>query len=255
MVAVSLAYLIFIGILSDDGRYSLTETFLVGDFPEYTGAIPLFWYKIMVCIRDLFAADWISWPVFLWFGGMLLLAWRERTARIAADGRGARRTKPADERALPVSAVAGIVLLGFLSALLLAPLVQHPVWLPDQYLDYRYFVAALPLLLAMKGLFVEWLWRKSKWVGGASLAVLLFTSAGAAPFNVPGFDNLPTLGAHFYRFVREIHRPYASDVRQVTAYLRHHAERDDMVYTPSAGHRDTLTFYLGDKALFLRCAG
>ena len=235
VVALSLGYLIFIGLIGAERE--LSARFLTVDMSEYTGAVPLVLLNVWICVRDLFAADWISWPVFLWFIGMLWLPWRAPHRRPLTD-------------ALPVAPVAQFVFIGASFALLLAAFTQQPLWVDGVYLDYRYYVAALPLLLAMKGLFIEWLWRRQKAVAALVGASLLFTSVGAAPFNVPFLTGGTTLDAHLYRFVREIHRPYPGAIEAVSDYLHRHARQDDLVYLPSSGHREALTFYQSDRILF-----
>ena len=201
-------------------------------------------------MRDLFAADWISWAVLLWFACMVFLVYRKSVVR---SRRRSGRRKRAEARGedLPVTAVGKIVLLGALFALFAALLTQQPVWLPGVVLDFRYYVAALPLLLAMKGLFAEWVWRKSRIASGAVIAVLLFTSAGAAPFNITmAFTGERTLGVHFFSFIREIHRPYPDAIQGASDYLLQHAEQDDYVYVPGFADREVLTFYTGHRVLF-----
>lgn len=255
--ALGLTYLLFIGLIG--GGRDPTASFLTADFGEYQGAVPLSLLKIWICVRDLFAADWISWPVFLWFAGVLVLTWRRR--RYATPGQAGRekraqpeqpaRTEPGGD-GLPWTPVGRIVLLGALFAVISALLSVQPVWLPGTSLDLRYYVPALPLLLAMKGLFAEWTWRKSKIAGGVVGAVLLFTSAGAAPFNIRSvFTGKPTLDSHPYRFVREIHRPYRDAVQVVSGYFLRHAGQDDLVYVHRFPFlRDELTFYLTGRVRF-----
>ena len=104
----------------------------------------------------------------------------------------------------------------------------------------------------MKGLFAEWTWRKSKIAGGVAGAVLLFTSVGAAPFNIRSvFTGEPTLDSHPYRLVREIHRPYRDAIRVASDYFRRHAGQDDLVYVHEFPFfRDELTFYLTHRVRF-----
>ena len=253
--ALGLAYLMFIGLIGG-GRDPLAS-FLSGDFGDYQGTPPLFVLKIWICMRDLFTADWISWPVFLWFVGALFLLWRRRNAesrgeRVPRSARRYRRTKQIGRgEALPVIGVGKIVLLGALFALFAALLTQQPVWLRGVVLDLRYYVSALPLLLAMKGLFAEWVWRKSRIASGAVIAVLLFTSAGAAPFNITMvFTGERTLGVHFFSFIREIHRPYPDAIQAASDYLLQHAEQDDYVYIWGSAGPEILSFYTGHRVLF-----
>ena len=253
--ALGLAYLIFIGLIG--GGRDPHAAFLTGDFGEYQGTLPLFVLKIWICVRDLFTADWISWPVFLWFAGALFLVWRlSGTAKHSRQIRRARRRQSAVKEgrgeALPVMAVGKIVCLGALFALFAALLTQQPVWLRGMTLDLRYYVAALPLLLTMKGLFAEWAWRKSKIAGVLVVAILLFTSAGAAPVNIRSvYTGERTLGFHLFQFVREIHRPYRDSIQTVADYLLQHTEQDDLVYVP--GYyigREELTFYISHRIKF-----
>ena len=125
------------------------------------------------------------------------------------------------------------------------PIQEHSV------ADLRYYVGALPLLLAMKGLFVEWVWRKQVVVGAAVLCALLFSSIGAVPFNIKNmFTGKATLGMHLFQFVREIHRPYRDSMGVVADYLLQNAEKDDLVYVPRYADRDVLIFYTGDHVQF-----
>ena len=140
--------------------------------------------------------------------------------------------------------------MGVLFALFSALLSVQQVWV-NPTADLRYCVAALPLLLAMKGLFVEWVWRKSRIMAIITAALLLFTSIGAAPFNIVMEETgKRTLGAHFFQFVREIHRPYPDAVRVVSRILLEQAEKDDLVYVPSFEYRAPLTFYAGHHVRF-----
>ena len=254
-----------------------------GDSPAFV----IFFERIWIYVRELFTADWISWPVFLWFAGSGLLAWQARRrpavpepravresravrksraareSRAVRKSRAARRRRRADDRPsvpdlpdrmpgddLPLAATGRIVLPGALFALGSAMLSVQPIWLnPDA--DLRYYVGALPLLLAMKGLFVEWAWRKSTVTGAVAAAVLLFTSIGAWPFNMTNyFTGERTLGFHLVEFVREIHRPYRDSMRAVSDYLLAHAEQDDLVYVAGFADREALIVTTGHRVLF-----
>ena len=140
--------------------------------------------------------------------------------------------------------------MGALFALFSAMLSVQPIWL-HSVADLRYYVGALPLLLAMKGLFVEWAWRRHVIAGAAALGVLLFTSVGAAPFNITMvFSGQKTLGLHLFEFIREVHRPYRDSISVVSSYLLENAERDDLVYVPDFAYREVLIFYAGDHVRF-----
>ena len=222
VAALGTAYLAWVGVIG--GERSGFQAFTGGTaMAEVRRPAPWFLLGVLqrigIYTRDLFAADWISWPVFLWFAGMLLLplarsrrgtpaarkarrnAGSKRPRRAAAGAREvAAERSPREARGaeLPVKAVAGIVQMGALFALFSAALSVQPVWaFKVPFADLRYYMGALPLLLAMKGLFVEWTWRKSKLAGAAAVAVLLFSSAGAWPFNIRSLHTgEPTLGLH-----------------------------------------------------------
>lgn len=257
------AYLLYMGLIGGE-RSGLGAFSGITEIAEYRGAIPLLLLRSWIYMRDLFAADWISWPVFLWFSGMLLLIWRwrrdqTRRARMSrADRRRGRGEDPKGSllrnnepgAGLPVVAVGKIVLMGILFVLFSAALSQQPVW-EFPYADLRYYMGALPLLLAMKGLFAEWVWRRSRAAGAVAVAALLFTSVGASPFNLPQvFTGERTLGAHFFQFVREVHRPYRDSIRVVSDYLLEHAGQDDLVFVPDFNDREALMFRIGHRVRF-----
>ena len=266
--ALGAAYLGWLGVIGGERSGFLAYTGIVG-LDEYHGTVPPVFLRLALYTRDLFAADWISWPVLAWFACMLSHRYIRRRGddRSAGSRRHGRRSKrsgeaPGTRRSpaprpiagsdLPVAAVGRIVLMGALFALYSAALSPQPVWMfINPFTDLRYYMGALPLLLALKGLFVEWAWRRWRIAGGAALAVLLLSSAGAWPFNMPMvFTGERTLGLHLLQFVREIHRPYHDSTRAVADYLLHHAEQDDLVFVPAFNDREALTFITGHRVLF-----
>ena len=263
VTALGAAWLVYMGLIGGE-RSGLGAFSGITAIEEYQGTVPLLALRLWIYMRELFTADWISWPVFLWFSGMLLLIWRwrrdkARSDRVSGqirrreqgkngDGSESRRKEPG--AGLPVAAVGKIVLMGLLFALFSAMLSEQPVW-AFPLADLRYYMGALPLLLAMKGLFAEWVWRKSRIAGLAVISALLFTSIGAAPFNVVlAFTGERTLGAHLFQFVREIHRPYPDSIRAASDYLLEHAGQDDLVYVPSFNDREALMFNIGHHVRF-----
>ena len=284
VVALGTAYLAWVGVIGGERSGFLAFTG-VTDFAEHRGPRPLLPYRVLlrvgIYIRDLLAADWVSWPVLLWFAGLpLFLHLRHRrNARPARrPGAASRRQRPgarhrnggtrrpaatpasleaarprvAPGAPLPLAAAGRVVLMGALFTLFAAALSVQPVWmLPVPYADLRYFMGALPLLLAMKGLFVEWTWRHSRIAGAVAGAVLLCSSAGAWPFNTTMLlTGERTLGLHLFQFVREIHRPYRDSFRVVSDYLLRHAAQDDLVFVPGFADREALTFASGHHVLF-----
>ena len=266
VVALGTAYLAWVGVIGGERSGFHAYTGVVG-LPEYQGTIPPILLRLGIYTRDLLAADWISWPVLLWFAGMLaFIAVRHRRSRRTARNRrqvgrsqrsrrtrgthGSRGPREGSGDTLPVAAAGRVVLIGALFALFSTALSVQPVWVVP-YADLRYYMGALPLLLAMKGLFVEWVWRRWKIAGGTALAVLLFSSAAAWPFNMTMLlTGERTLGLHLFQFVREIHRPYRDSMQVVSDYLLEHAEQDDLVYVPGFADREALTFTTGHRVLF-----
>lgn len=260
VVMVGAGYLYWLGVIG--GERSGFMAFAGQVPPPYQGDSPafvLFLEKMWIYVRELFTADWISWPVFLWFVGIALLAYQVRRKQVAGASRQARRRGTdygvsvfakllGDD--FPLLATGKIILLGALFALFSAMLSAQATW-QTPFADLRYYVGALPLLLAMKGLFAEWMWRKSKIAGTMVVAVLLFTSAGAYPFNmVMHFSGQKTLGLHLFEFIREIHRPYRDSIRVVSDYLLAYAEQDDLVYVAGFSDREALIFTTGHHVLF-----
>ena len=260
VVAVGAGYLYWLGVIGGERSGFMAfagqaPTPYQGDSPAFV----LFFQKIWIYIRELFSADWISWPVFLWFVGMIILAYQVRRKQVIRVSRQVRRRRQANNSVFiakkmlddfPLVAVGKIILIGVLFALFSAALSSQAVW-AHQFADLRYYVGALPLLLAMKGLFVEWAWRRHVIAGVVALVVLLFTSAGAYPFNMTMlFTGERTLGFHFFQFVREIHQPYRDSIRVASDYLLTHAEQDDLVYVSGFADRETLIFTTGHHVLF-----
>ena len=260
VVVVGAGYLYWLGVIGGErGGFMAfagqAPTPYQGDSPAFV----LFFEKMWIYVRELFTVDWISCPVFLWFAGLALLIWQFRRKQTVGASRQARRRRADDGVGMtkkilgddfPLLATGKIILLGALFALFSAMLSVQPVWL-HPVADLRYYVGALPLLLAMKGLFAEWVWRKSKIACAMVVAVLLFSSAGAYPFNmVMHFSGQKTLGLHLFEFVREIHRPYRDSIRTVSDYLLTHAHQDDLVYVSGFADREALIFTIGHRVLF-----
>ena len=254
VVAAGAAYLVWIGLIGGERSGFLAYTG-VAEVPEYRGTVPPVLLRIAIYTRDLFAADWISWPVMLWFAGMAAyLAVAPRRSRTAPGTRAPRAPRDSRGDDLPLAAAGRVVLMGALFALFSAALSPQPVWwvfADRSYADLRYYMGALPLLLVMKGLFVEWAWRRWRVAGAAALAVLLCSSAGAWPINMANvLTGERTLGLHLFQFVQEIHRPYRDSIRVAADYLLEHAEQDDLVYVAAFHDREALTFATGHRVLF-----
>ncbi|MCE2447408.1 MAG: glycosyltransferase family 39 protein [Candidatus Latescibacteria bacterium] len=262
VVAVGTSYLYWLGVIGGErsgfmGFAGQAPTPYQGDKSE----LVIFIERIWIYTRELFTADWISWPVFSWFAGMALIAWQTRRKQAVGASRQVRRRAQRANAGtsiaqkilgddFPLAAAGKIILMGALFALFSAMLSVQPIWL-NPVADLRYYVGALPLLLAMKGLFVEWAWRRHIMAGTVALVVLLFSSVGAAPFNIAmHFSGQKTLGLHLFEFIREVHRPYRDSISVVSSYLLQNADRDDLVYVPGFANREVLIFYAGDHVRF-----
>ena len=262
VVAVGSSYLYWLGVIGGErsgfmGFAGQNPTPYQGDKSE----LVIFIERTWLYTRELFTADWISWPIFLWFVGMALITWQARRKQaVGAPQQVRRRGQRANDGAsiapkilgddFPLAAAGKIILMGALFALFSAMLSAQPIWM-NPVADLRYYVGALPLLLAMKGLFVEWAWRRHVIAGASALVVLLFTSVGAAPFNITMvFSGQKTLGLHLFEFIREVHRPYRDSISVVSRYLLQNAERDDLVHVPDFAYREALIFYAGDHVRF-----
>ena len=262
VAVVGSSYLYWLGVIGGErsgfmGFAGQNPTPYQGDKSE----LVIFIERIWIYTRELFTADWISWPVFLWFVGMALIAWQARRKQAVGASQQVRRwaLRANDSASIaqkilgddfPLAAAGKIILMGVLFALFSAMLSVQPIWI-NSIADLRYYVGALPLLLAMKGLFVEWAWRRHVVTGALALGVLLFTSVGAAPFNIAMvFSGQKTLGLHLFEFIREVHRPYRDSISVVSSYLLQNAERDDLVYVPDFAYREALIFSAGDHVQF-----
>ena len=262
VAAVGSSYLYWLGVIGGErsgfmGFAGQNPTPYQGDKSE----LVIFIERTWLYTRELFTADWISWPIFLWFVGMALITWQARRKQVVGASRQVRRRvqRANDDASIaqkilgddfPLAAAGKIILMGALFALFSAMLSVQPIWL-DPFADLRYYVGALPLLLAMKGLFVEWAWRRHVIAGTTALVVLLCTSAGAYPFNmVMHPSGQKTLGLHLFEFIREVHRPYRDSISVVSSYLLQNAERDDLVHVPDFAYREALIFYAGDHVQF-----
>ena len=262
VAALGAGYLYWMGVIGGErsgfmGFAGQNPTPYQGDKSE----LVLFTERIWIYTRELFTADWISWPVCLWLAGMALIAWPVgRKQAVGASRQVRRQAQRANDGAsigqkifgddFPLASAGKIILMGALFALFSAMLSVQPIWL-HSVADLRYYVGALPLLLAMKGLFVEWAWRRHVIAGAVALGALLCTSVGAAPFNIRMlFTGEKTLGLHLFEFIREVHRPYRDSISVVSSYLLQNAERDDLVYVPGFADREVLIFYTGDHVRF-----
>ena len=70
VVSLGAAYLGWVGLLGGERSGFSAYTGVVG-LDEYRGPVPPVVLRLAIGARDLFTADWVSWPVLLWFAGVL----------------------------------------------------------------------------------------------------------------------------------------------------------------------------------------
>ena len=190
--------------------------------------------KLFTGLKTIIACDWLSWLVCLWF----LIQWKSSA-------------NTTDQSSTDYFVQARkLILVGILFFVLSVILSPQRVT-SDLWYDIRYSVAALPLLLVMKGMLIDWLIPRSRFLAVTTLVTLLFTSAGAYPFNIKNtITGERTLGFHLLSFLKEIHHPYRPDpVEKLASYLRKHAKQDDLVFVKESYQRENLIFYAGDHVL------
>ena len=262
-----LAYFYFLGFFDGDGGGEssgevINDTFGVksGETPsdlfkrvqqemtgggDYHGALPYPLLKIYVYFREPFRTDWISWPVFLWFVG-LWGAWAWKTRQGAKDKNSREHSKFTKfPNALEFRAGSALVLFGGLFVFFSALLSVQALW-RHGLADIRYYLGALPFLLVMKGLFVEWLLRRWQTVGIIAFAVLLLTNIATTPLQIQPLFGGNKIAPHLFLYAAEIHRPYPDPGRAAAVYLLRHAKKDALVYTKDFSDREMLTFYVGE---------
>ena len=94
-VACGTAYLVWLSVVGGERSGFLAFSGVTG-IDAYQGTTPLVLPRVGIFMRDLFAADWISWPVFLWFAGMLSLA-ALRNRRPDGTAGASRRTEDSQQ--------------------------------------------------------------------------------------------------------------------------------------------------------------
>ena len=92
VAAVGSSYLYWLGVIGGErsgfmGFAGQNPTPYQGDKSE----LVIFIERIWIYTRELFTADWISWPVFLWFVGVILLTWQVRRKQAVGASRQVRR--------------------------------------------------------------------------------------------------------------------------------------------------------------------
>ena len=86
VVVLGAAYLGWVGLIGGERNGFAAYTGVTG-LEEYHGTIPPIVLRLAIYTRELFTADWLSWPVCLWFAAMLSLPLRRRHVNLAIQNR------------------------------------------------------------------------------------------------------------------------------------------------------------------------
>ena len=157
MAALALAYLTQVVRIIGGDRSGFSAFGGIPIIGEYQGTVPLFLLKIWIYVRGLFVADWISWPVLLWFAVMLLLARKKRDGWVPSEqarqlNHGKLRLENLAGDDLQVMTTGKIVLLGALFALFSAALSVQPIWMnPSEFADLRYYTGSVTAAAGHEG--------------------------------------------------------------------------------------------------------
>ena len=229
VAAPGAAYLGWIGTL--DGGYS-----------EFSSQIikPSAWHedflqRLLFYPSHAFQNDWLPYIPLLWYAAWRgLLLWRRRP--------------------VPPGACAADRLLG-LGALYLAASclfsVQPLSVLDNELVDSRYFFCVIPMFAPLKALLADWLWTRSRWMGGVAVAAMLATNATSYPFNVVNqVSGQSTFGPRLLQHAVALHQPYGHPLDEAIRILDEHAEDGDLVYAPDFFYRETLAAANGDRFFY-----
>ncbi|MDE3269900.1 MAG: hypothetical protein OYH77_06420 [Pseudomonadota bacterium] len=211
---------------------------------DYAGERNIYWHwyhhllKLWIGIKTIIAADWLCWWICIWFFMYWIFCRSKLMDRINFSG------------------LRKLILLGmlfFVFSVLLSMQRHHD----DSFINFinlQYLPPALPLLLTMKAMFIDWLLSRRKLLGAVLMIALLSSSIGAIPFEVRNHYTGESMhGLHLISFIKEIHRPYRPDpIDEVAKYLRKNAKKDDLLFLhpiPQIDFRRNILFYIGDHVL------
>lgn len=250
-VLIPLAWLIWLGGFErEGGLLSFSGVDLKENKINY-GFIVFF--RLESYMRNLFISDWLGWWISIWFVGCL--AWSHRLRHSAAAApKGKAKSKRRQPQLQPppgLRPVLQLVLLGLLMTAYSALFSVQPSFYLA-YADSRYLFMAIPMLLTMKALFVDWLLLNYPRVLGIAAAIVLMSSSYSAyPFNMQHLDNYhETLDFHLLSYIREVHRPYHDPVSETLKMLEQHVPPEGIVYTPNFFEHDALVAAAGDRYRF-----
>ena len=227
VLVACVGYCWWIGVIGE-GRSEILE--FSHDRPYQSPGLML---RLGILLHGVVQADWISWWIGFWFTMFCIEAFRNTSSSMTLS-----KYPAIFLVCLGLTGITFICIIGEL-------IVRHPVRVGG---TLRYSAFALPLILVMKALFIDSLWRENKVVGTVFLMALLLTNIGSFPL---------TIGANgsfrydFVSYISEIHRTYADGLYLVRSYLRTHAKTDELVqimYAPMIN--EPLVASMGNDLLF-----
>ena len=126
-------------------------------------------------------------------------------------------------------------------------LVSVQPWSETSTPDLRYYAAVIPLVACTNGLFVSWVWMRSRVAAIGVLAVILGTSAG--PYGVTlgkaWMAETPP-GLRLAQFIKEVPNPYFDARKSAAQFLRRNAAPSELVHSKFSADREALVWYAGD---------
>ena len=199
----------------------------------------------------------LTWPVALWFVGYcgyrLFVPWRRMNAKKRPDRRRRQRKRNRNStgessrwRTLIEDRVFHYCVFVVVFTAIIALVAPHPS--TNSWADVRYMSAIGPFAAPISAAMVWWAWQCLRPAGMVLGAVLLLSNLSGWPFlkhRIYGDQPRWTLPA----LVVEYHRPYPGPMRAAIAYLREHANQDDIVFSPIYLPSSRLVYYLSDKIL------
>ena len=94
VVPLGTAYLVWVGVIGGERSGFVAFTGVTG-IAESPGPRPSLLHRVLLRVgvyaRDLLAADWVSWPVLLWFAGLPAFLFLAPPAQLAASPAPRRR--------------------------------------------------------------------------------------------------------------------------------------------------------------------
>lgn len=199
----------------------------------------------------------LTWTVVLWFVGYfgykLFVPWRRVNAKKRTDKRRRQRKRNRNNtgkssrwRTLIEDRVFHYCVFVIVFTAIIALVSPHPS--TNSWADVRYMSMIVPFAAPVSAAMVWWAWQYLRPVGVVLGAVLLLSDLSGWPFlkhRIYGDQPRWTLPA----LVVEYHRVYPGPMRAAMAYLREHANQDDVVFSPIYLSSSRLVYYLSDKIL------